>query len=726
MYLASKIQQLTTCPELTLDRKTGFTSNSTTKYEIPVLKVEIDLASKTPKQDDDEDEYIPEDHDVPGATTPSNPTMQTLLAMFPRQHHEDEEQYDRRISEIKSQIQPFVTPSDPTLFFTRFYQRNQVHMVNQVCPSGTSEIVKAQGENSDVQRVIRILTVQETPPNQVNFASTFFQKLFKNSKRLEVVNNVLYRQFFDNVGNLAYRQIVVPPETTEAIIRTMQGDPMQGHPGASKMLGELRKRYYIPNLAEKVQNFVSNCQNCIKAKPVKPNTVTPPLEPIYDPCNGPEDVLEIDLVDALPRSNGYSHILTACDNFSRYLFAIPIRKPNTKSVVDALLDIFAKHAYVPKHIITDKGSAFTSQVKTELMEKARIKISHATIKHAQTIGMIERSHQRLKQILKINVSADRPQWDRYVNLAVMAHNTTYHQTMKCSPSEVFHGRVPYNAQDLKFGNPLSSPRNATDTQSLVDNLNAKFKETHTNIIRAFHKYKAYYDRKAQASPLKVNDFVFLLNPKISTQSEKIPFNSFKWEGPYKVVKVLTQSNYIVRKVGTFKTQCVHRMRLRPFVPHDKIEDVTDDVNRHDSDPEAIDDQSIFNENLPAIERSPPAENTFEIDTNETEIVDSEHGTIYYEHKRVHEVPSLSNPLPEVIHTETSTEIQSDEPPTPLSDHESEQQIPPHNDAESTTSYAETPAPITCNNITHYSLREAPVPKTFENFLFMNCKHSPHS
>ena len=153
--------------------------------------------------------------------------MQTLLAMLPRDHHEDDEKYHKRIDEIQSQMQPFVAPSDQTLFFIRFCQRNQVHMVNQVCPSGTTEVVKAQGENSDVQRMIRILNVQQTPPpNQVNFTSTFFQKLFKICKRLEVVNNVLYRQCFDNVGNLDFRQIVVPPETTEAIIRTIYGDPM--------------------------------------------------------------------------------------------------------------------------------------------------------------------------------------------------------------------------------------------------------------------------------------------------------------------------------------------------------------------------------------------------------------------------------------------------------------------------------------------------------------------
>ena len=164
----------------------------------------------------------------------------------------------------------------------------------------------------------------------MNFASLFFQKPYKNRKRLELVNNVLYRICFDNIGNLVYRQIVVPPETTEAIIRTLHGDTMKGHPGASKMLGDLRKKYQAPNLAEKVHEFVNNCQDCIKTKSVKFSTVTLPLEPIFGPCNGPEDVLEIGLVGEFqPRSNCYSHILTACDYFSRYLLAVPIRKPDT-------------------------------------------------------------------------------------------------------------------------------------------------------------------------------------------------------------------------------------------------------------------------------------------------------------------------------------------------------------------------------------------------------------
>ena len=292
------------------------------------------------------------------------------------------------------------------------------------------------------------------------------------------------------------------------------------------MLHELRKRNYSPNLSELVLQYVSNCQDCIRAKPIRKAAITPPLQQIYDPCNGPEDILEIDLVGELPPANGFTHILTACDYFSRYLFAIPIRKPDTKSVVEALMQIFTQHSYVPKTILTDKGTTFTSQLLNALMESAGIKIEHASVKHAQTIGMVERSHQKLKQILKINISADSPQWHKNVNMAVMAHNTTYHQAIRCTPTEVFHGRVPFNALDVKFGHPLTEQRNTTDVTRILDNMNKKFQQTHDNIIEAFHKYKNYYDRKAQASPLKVNDFTFLLNKRLSQQSEKIPFKEF--------------------------------------------------------------------------------------------------------------------------------------------------------------------------------------------------------
>ena len=140
--------------------------------------------------------------------------------------------------------------------------------------------------------------------------------------------------------------------------------------------------------------------------------------------------------------------------------------------------------------------------------------------------MIGRSHQNLKQIVKINVANDAPQWDRYFNLAVMAHNTTYHQTLKCLPSETFHGRLPCNALDFEFGHPLQQPRGTTDIKPLVDQVNQIYIANVDNIFSACFKSKEYYNRKAQASLLEVGDYVFLLNPKYNSQSDKTQFKTF--------------------------------------------------------------------------------------------------------------------------------------------------------------------------------------------------------
>ena len=110
-----------------------------------------------------------------------------------------------------------------------------------------------------------------------------------------------------------------------------------------------------------------------------------PLEQIYDPFDEPEGVMEIELVGKLPASYGYRHIPTARDVFSRYIFAVLRGQPSTSAVALELLDTFAQHAYVPNHMLTYKGSAFTFQVLTELMSKSGNMINHATLKHVQTI-----------------------------------------------------------------------------------------------------------------------------------------------------------------------------------------------------------------------------------------------------------------------------------------------------------------------------------------------------
>ena len=110
-----------------------------------------------------------------------------------------------------------------------------------------------------------------------------------------------------------------------------------------------------------------------------------------------------------------------------------------------------KHAYLPTTLISHKGTAFTSQVTKEVTGVLGITLKHATTKHAQTIGLLDGSHASITQALKIETGERRSLWHKYINIAVLNYNTSYHTSIGCEPSQVFHGRIPYNVLDLKLG-----------------------------------------------------------------------------------------------------------------------------------------------------------------------------------------------------------------------------------------------------------------------------------
>ena len=93
--------------------------------------------------------------------------------------------------------------------------------------------------------------------------------------------------------------------------------------------------------------------------------------------------------------------------------------------------------------------------------------------------------------------------------------------------------------------------------------------------------------------MKLGDYTFLFNPKYNTYSGKTQFKTFLWNGLFKVMKVPSHSNYILRKTGTHETQCIHRMRLRKFNPHEKVSDFQVDESQFFNDSAVIDEPELF-------------------------------------------------------------------------------------------------------------------------------------
>ena len=84
-----------------------------------------------------------------------------------------------------------------------------------------------------------------------------------------------------------------------------------------------------------------------------------------------------------------------------------------------------KRAYLPTTFISNEGTAFMSHVIKEVAGVLGITLKHATIKHDQLIGLLERSHASIKQTLKIETGELRSLWHKYVSIAVLNYNTSY-------------------------------------------------------------------------------------------------------------------------------------------------------------------------------------------------------------------------------------------------------------------------------------------------------------
>ena len=436
----------------------------------------------------------------------------------------------------------------------------------------TNQINIEQSKDAVLQQLKAKLLHEEYSENLLH-QDARYRHYANNLERIVLKDEILTRQYFDETGNVKYHQILLPQHLPQELFQSLHGTAHK-HPGISKIMQEIRQRYYYPNMAKHVKKWVEGCEQCARDKRVPNTTITPELLNVPERDLGHEDAMQIDLLPNLPPSGGYENVLTAIDVFSRYLFAYPLTDASAINVAKALIDIMTKHSYLPTTLITDKGTAFTSTIIAEITQVLGITLKCATTKHPQTIGKLERTHASLKTNLKMACGEYRRQWHKYLPLAVLNHNTSYHASISCEPTRVFHRRIPFNILDHKLGNNPNEQINPTTefAEEIQNRTKILIDKTKQNIMQSYIKYKEYYDRKAKAAPLKENEYCFVLQPKADNQGSKIPLRDYRWVGPFVVQKVLPNENYIVRRINTNKTQILHRIRLKKFVPNQPLED----------------------------------------------------------------------------------------------------------------------------------------------------------
>ena len=224
-------------------------------------------------------------------------------------------------------------PNDPPVITVSCYYANDPH-------KDTTIVKVAQSTKPS-----RILIKQDSDPTILNFQREFLglpihehfllndahhMHYSRNRKRIIIKDDILYRQYYNDTGEVSHLQVLLPGQLLKVLLQSLHGTAGK-HPGISKMMQEIRQKYYFPSIAIYVRNWVRVCEICIQGKGINNTRVTPKIFHIREWDLGPEDLMQIDLVQELPTSGCYEIIITAIDVFSRYAFVYPVSISTAKS-----------------------------------------------------------------------------------------------------------------------------------------------------------------------------------------------------------------------------------------------------------------------------------------------------------------------------------------------------------------------------------------------------------
>ncbi|KAJ8403213.1 hypothetical protein AAFF_G00354300 [Aldrovandia affinis] len=166
--------------------------------------------------------------------------------------------------------------------------------------------------------------------------------MLKSWERLKVQDGILYREARDPVSRTKRLQLVLP---TSLRGKALEGvHDLAGHQGQVRTLHLARQRFFWPNMARDVKEYVRCCERCVFAKTPEP-AARAPLESIK--TSAPMELICIDFWSAEDKNKSSVDVLVATDHFTKMAYAFPCRNQTAKQVARKLWDcVFCVYGFL--------------------------------------------------------------------------------------------------------------------------------------------------------------------------------------------------------------------------------------------------------------------------------------------------------------------------------------------------------------------------------------------
>jgi hypothetical protein len=229
----------------------------------------------------------------------------------------------------------------------------------------------------------------------------------KDAKLREITENIVKGKspgfHKDNKGTLWFgKRLCVPEDKTirKVILSEAHESAYSIHPRSTKMYLDLREKYWWYGLKRDVAEYVALCDTCqmVKAEHQRPAGL---LQPMQIPEWKWEEV-GMDFIVGLPRTQkGYDSIWVIVDRLTKVTRFLPVRTTYSNArLAELYMERIVSLYEVPKKIVSDRGTQFTSHYWKKIHESLGTKLNFSTAYHLQTDGQTERINQILEDMLR--------------------------------------------------------------------------------------------------------------------------------------------------------------------------------------------------------------------------------------------------------------------------------------------------------------------------------------
>lgn len=364
--------------------------------------------------------------------------------------------------------------------------------------------------------------------------SNKFKEVFK------IHNNVLFKRRSVNDHNWC----ICIPEVMES--QLIQFTHLKfGHLGGYKIYSILKEYCVFPRMEKTVKKQVSKCDLCQKAKHSNIKQVGF-LQPIIsDHLN---DLVCVDLIGELPTSvGGAKYIFSLVEMYSKYVKLYAIKKANTKTLINKIVNDYLPTVGEVKCILSDHGTQFTSNEWYEVLQSRNIRVVHSSCYHPQS-NPVERVNKEIGKICRMLCHEKHTKWALCLKFIEDCLNHSVHDST---------GHIPY---EIMFGRPSNYFLNhiVTFPRERKFDYNQKVIAVHQRLTYKAEKRKEKYDKKLKGVKYNIGDKVLV---KTHYQSDKLNKKIKKFfllfQGPYEIIECKMENSYVVKRldndeiVGTF-------------------------------------------------------------------------------------------------------------------------------------------------------------------------------